>query len=98
MNRRNFLRTLFGAAAVQAAPTYFLPPIGGWKSDVIVNPNEIAINSLPTLTLPALHMVYYDKRFIQNLKQVIRPMYPEKFVVIPSFHEGDNEGWLEDEG
>jgi hypothetical protein len=37
MNRRNFLRLLAGAAAAPAV-TYFLPPIGGWKSDVIVNP------------------------------------------------------------
>jgi hypothetical protein len=33
MNRRGFLK-LFATAA----PTYFLPPIGGWSSDVIVHP------------------------------------------------------------
>lgn len=39
MNRRVFLRLLGAAAPVAAvAPTYFFAPVGGWKSDVIVNP------------------------------------------------------------
>ena len=37
MNRRAFLRMIAGTAAATAAPTYFLPPIGGWKSDVIAH-------------------------------------------------------------
>lgn len=37
MDRRNFLRVLAGAAAAPAV-THFLPPIGGWHSDVIVHP------------------------------------------------------------
>jgi hypothetical protein len=37
MNRRSFL-SLFAGAAAASTVSYFLPPIGGWKSDVIVNP------------------------------------------------------------
>lgn len=39
MNRRSFLG-LLAAAAVGSTASYFLPPIGGWKSDVIFNPND----------------------------------------------------------
>lgn len=39
MNRRNFLRLLAGAGAASAT-SYFFAPVGGWHSDVIVNPNE----------------------------------------------------------
>ena len=47
MNRRSFLQ-LFGMAApvVAAAPTYFFAPIGGWKSDVILNPNDVTVADL----------------------------------------------------
>jgi hypothetical protein len=38
MNRRGFLGML-GVAAV--APTYFFAPIGGWKSDLILNPADL---------------------------------------------------------
>lgn len=39
MDRRSFLK-LFAAAGpvAAAAPTYFFAPVGGWKSDTIVNP------------------------------------------------------------
>jgi hypothetical protein len=37
MNRRGFLKLLAGAAAASTT-AYFLPPIGGWKSDVIAQP------------------------------------------------------------
>jgi hypothetical protein len=38
MDRRSFLRMLGLAAPVAAvAPTYFFAPVGGWKSDVIIN-------------------------------------------------------------
>lgn len=37
MNRRRFLSILAGAGAASAT-SYFFAPIGGWKSDVIVNP------------------------------------------------------------
>jgi hypothetical protein len=39
MDRRGFLKFLGGAAAASAV-TYFLPPIQGWHSDVIVDPDE----------------------------------------------------------
>lgn len=39
MNRRSFLKIFAAAGPVAAvAPTYFFAPVGGWKSDVIVNP------------------------------------------------------------
>jgi hypothetical protein len=44
MNRRGFLKLFGGAAAVATvAPTYFFSPIGGWKSDVIVNPTTYIV-------------------------------------------------------
>lgn len=36
LSRRRFFGLLGGAAA-----TYFLPPIGGWKSDVIASPYNV---------------------------------------------------------
>lgn len=44
MDRRGFLRLLAGAGVAAATnPVHFLAPIGGWKSDVIVNPNDGAL-------------------------------------------------------
>lgn len=41
MNRRGFLKLLGAAAPVALAkPTYFFAPVGGWASDVIINPSE----------------------------------------------------------
>ena len=41
MDRRAFLRLFAAAGPVAAvAPTYFFAPVGGWKSDVIVHPDE----------------------------------------------------------
>jgi len=50
MDRREFLRMLGMAGPVAAAaPTYFFAPIGGWHSDVIVNPNrKVVIVSNPS--------------------------------------------------
>lgn len=40
MNRRSFLKMMGSVAPVAAvAPTYFFAPVGGWKSDVIINPH-----------------------------------------------------------
>lgn len=36
MNRRRFLSILAGTAAASTV-SYFLPPIGGWRSDVIAH-------------------------------------------------------------
>ena len=42
LTRRGFLRLLGLAAPVAvAAPKYFFAPIGGWKSDVIFNPENV---------------------------------------------------------
>lgn len=39
MNRRGFLKLFAGLAVAETiSKTYFLPPIGGWKSDVIAGP------------------------------------------------------------
>lgn len=38
LSRRGFLKLLGMAAPAVVAPKYFLPPIGGWKSDVIASP------------------------------------------------------------
>ena len=41
MDRRGFLKLLAGAGVAAATnPVHFLAPIGGWKSDVIVNPHQ----------------------------------------------------------
>lgn len=74
MNRRGFLKLFAGAAAAavvaEAVPTYFLPPIGGWKSDVIVNPTSYRtyLMGADALVNVDLLKVYYDKSFIANLK------------------------------
>jgi hypothetical protein len=50
MNRRSFLKLFAAAGPVAAvAPTYFFAPVGGWKSDVVVNPNSV----------PTLDRVYF---------------------------------------
>ncbi len=49
VSRRSFLRLLgLLAPVVAAAPKYFFAPIGGWKSDVIVNPIDIAYMPIDT--------------------------------------------------
>lgn len=40
MNRRRFL-SLFAGAAAASTTAYFLPPICGWKSDVIAHPDVL---------------------------------------------------------
>jgi hypothetical protein len=40
MNRRRFLQILAGTAAASTT-AYFLSPIGGWKSDLIVHAPEL---------------------------------------------------------
>lgn len=47
MNRRTFLYSLFGSvASVSTNPVSFFAPIGGWKSDVIVNPSSLNLKTL----------------------------------------------------
>lgn len=40
MNRRRFLSAL-ASLGVASTTKYFLPPIGGWHSDVIFNPGNL---------------------------------------------------------
>lgn len=49
VSRRSFLRLLGMAAPVAAAaPKYFFAPVGGWHSDVIANPFDIAYQETNT--------------------------------------------------
>jgi hypothetical protein len=78
MDRRSFLRNLLGAAPVIAvAPKYFFAPIGGWKSDVIVNPGEAIFYLAPdqwgladvdALTLESLRVNVVFENFFVNTK------------------------------
>lgn len=58
MNRRRFLGLLAGAGAATAT-TYFLSPIGGWKSDVILSPHDVA--KCHALCTEHLHKWQVDK-------------------------------------
>lgn len=45
--RRGFLRLLAGAGVVMATnPVHFLPPIGGWRSGLIVSPIDPVLENL----------------------------------------------------
>lgn len=52
MNRRGFLK-LFGNAAIVAStnPVHFIAPIGGWTSDVIINPNGLSETAVEAIEL-----------------------------------------------
>ena len=68
MNRRGFLRGLLGTAAVAATnPVHFLPPIGGWKSDVIVNPNEGALALALEQIYTQPELLISNDHFLDNL-------------------------------
>lgn len=46
MDRRSFLKLFAAAVPVAAvAPTYFFAPVGGWKSDTIINPSEMIVDN-----------------------------------------------------
>ena len=93
MNRRSFLRGLFGAAAVATAPTYFFAPIGGWKSDTIVNPNEVAIGQYADYVnisdFDIKTAISYSVRFSMGLppdattriRRVLTPPKPEPITI-----------------
>lgn len=57
ISRRGFMGML---AAATASRTYFFAPVGGWKSDLIINPNDIR-----TLTTPSISdgRTYYHGRY-----------------------------------
>ena len=86
MNRRGFLRTLVGAAAASTT-TYFLPPIGGWHSDVIVNPATTAylahdggVESFgwPLMYPPpaAADLIAWNQRYVMFLMDLMRGTIP----------------------
>jgi hypothetical protein len=67
VNRRSFLSMIgFVAPAVIVKPTYFLSPFGGWFRPETMLANTVegytAFRTATGLTL------YYEQRFIQNLK------------------------------
>jgi hypothetical protein len=74
LTRRGFFRLFGGAAAAVAvaavAPTYFIPPIGGWKSSTIINPNECTIGHYADYYPPPAELLktYYSKAFLENIK------------------------------
>lgn len=79
MDRRSFLRTLLGAAPVIAvAPKYFFAPIGGWKSDVLINPPEVMfymnpsdITRLEDIRDEAIyHNLFLDAPFLLKARQI----------------------------
>lgn len=52
MDRRSFFRGLFGAVAVASTnPVSFFAPIGGWSSDVLINPYTGPISQASTIAL-----------------------------------------------
>lgn len=68
LDRRRFLSTLFGAAAASTT-AYFLPPIGGWHSDVIANPGAITMKMLEDafaqFTQP--NVIFQPKEYSENV-------------------------------
>lgn len=44
LSRRGFLKMVgMAAPAAVVAPKYFLPPIGGWGSGMVIHPNPLAV-------------------------------------------------------
>lgn len=71
ISRRGFFRLFGAAAAAAAAPTYFLPPIGGWKSATILNPNHyryFVADDLVQSGPSEAARLYYNPQFLENLK------------------------------
>ena len=71
LSRRGFLGLFAGAAAHKAGRKFFFAPIGGWKSDVIVNP-VLAGNAFFTSTWisrQALAVLLSNLELSQNLNR-----------------------------
>lgn len=68
MDRRGFLKCFGGLMAAKAVErTYFLPPIGGWKSDVIINPAyEIDAVTLEKFMLSTAQAIFYGPNPLWN--------------------------------
>lgn len=61
MNRRRFLQILAGTAAASTT-AYFLPPIGGWKSDVIAH----AFPKCPPRCIAHLHLWQVEEMMVRQ--------------------------------
>lgn len=92
MNRRSFLQLLgMAAPAAVIAPKYFLAPIGGWRSDVIVNPSEtIALqHELVRAELDTLYesdprlwgLMYVQSANVGQWMGIERSAYPGRLVL-----------------
>lgn len=79
MNRRSFL-SLFGlaAAGVIVAPktSYFLPPVGGWKSDIILRPHMLFGQEQWAIETQGLN--FYDLRGPANLIYPVNTAFKRK--------------------
>jgi hypothetical protein len=78
MNRRGFFKLLGLAAPVAVvAPKYFFAPIGGWQS--------VSYNATFAMGPPPqeLMRVYYEKRFLANLKAETPFLCIAKPVILP---------------
>jgi hypothetical protein len=84
MNRRNFLGLLFGAAAAQAIPEaavkYFLSPIGGWKSDVILHPPSY--DDLTAISHDYMLATIADNYF--KVSPLFKPKEYNRWIQIPT--------------
>lgn len=86
MNRRDFLR-LFAAAspAAAVAPTYFFAPVGGWKSDLILNPYE---SSVPLGPVDACSLSRAYNRQNGMLTIEILKEFHRRMNLVYGFHPG----------
>lgn len=73
MNRRGFLKLLAGAGAATAT-SYFFAPVGGWHSDVIVNPHTPLTPSALEMAIARQH-AYYAQQPRPNYWYVHPEMY-----------------------
>lgn len=88
LSRRGFFR-LLGAAAVAPvlepiAKRYFFSPIGGWKSDVIVNPGNQFL-TVNMVTAEALSILKKEIVISSGLNRInilygITPMAPQLVI------------------
>jgi hypothetical protein len=79
MNRRRFLELIAGTGAAKVA-THFLPPIGGWHSDVIAKPNTYKWKYYDTLNWAAPGDLFLDVRSFDRLSIAAHFMIPAHLI------------------